>query len=83
MVSYHETILQKEQVNLLQNFFVGLAPGVIVPRNPFQPVLILAGKARSLPKSGTPEQCPIQTGPALFVNIWRAGKGLNVLSLHR
>jgi hypothetical protein len=39
---------------------------VFVLGNPFQPVLILAGKARSLPKSGTPEQCPIQTGPGII-----------------
>jgi len=38
---------------------------VFVPGKPFQPSLIFAGEARSIPKSGVLERCITQVGSGL------------------
>jgi hypothetical protein len=45
-----------------------------VPGRPLQPILMLGGKARSLPKSGVPERYFTQVGSDLTGNIDQAGK---------
>jgi len=44
---------------------------------PFQPLLVFAGKARSLPYSGAPERFFTWVGPALLAKIRLGWKGLS------
>ncbi len=45
-----------------------ISKSVFVLSGPFQPSLMLMGKARSLPRSGTPERCPASDRAFQLVN---------------